>query len=144
MLNILLRIADDRLLSRRAGGGVNAHQLLLRDGKQAVRIIVPQIGFIGKGKLYNIVDRLNILRLQADFIKFRTVEGDVLIAVFDHLFQPLGLQRAQSLPVGTLHLGLEIFLRFHSLINHPFTVLERRRVRQRAKPASSLFAVQPS
>ena len=97
-VDVMLRVADDCLLARRAGRRMNAHQLILGNGEQAKGIIIPQILLDGKGKLYDIVDCFDIPWQQADLIEFLFVKRHMIVCVMYHLNQPGRLERPEILP----------------------------------------------
>lgn len=105
-VDIMPRVADHRLLAGGAGRRVDAHEFALRDGEQSERIIVSQIGLDGEGEPYEVVNRMNILRVQADLIEFPLIKGDILIGVLHHFDQAGGLDRVQIISGGTFHLRL--------------------------------------
>ena len=78
-INVVLGISYDGLLASRTAGSMDAHQILNWNSKQSIRIIIPQILFISKWKLGNVIDRLDILWLYAHFIKFFPVKRHMLI-----------------------------------------------------------------
>ena len=68
-LDVVAAIADHRRLAGRAGGGVDAQQLVARHRHQPERIIVAQLGFGGEGKLAQIVERLEIVGMHAGLVE---------------------------------------------------------------------------
>src|SRR5712691_6460152 len=56
-------VADHGQLPRRPGRGVNADELLSRDGEHAERIRVPKVVLAGEGKTPQVVERGDVARL---------------------------------------------------------------------------------
>ena len=83
-------------------------QVVPGHGDKPEGIGIPQILLGGKGELLQVVDGPDVLGTQAYLVKFFLVEGHVLVAVLDHLHQPLGLDLAQRPPGGAFDFRLEI------------------------------------
>ena len=64
-VDVVAVIGDDGGLSGRARGSMDADDVVERLGEQAVGIIVAEVGFLRKGKFYDVLDALDVGRLHA-------------------------------------------------------------------------------
>ena len=116
-VQVVLGVGHHGLLACGAGGGVDPGQVVPGHGDKPEGIGVPQILLGGKGELLQVVDGLDVLGTQPYLVKFFLVEGHVLVAVLDHLHQPLGLDLAQRLPGGAFDFRLEIIWHGSSILS---------------------------
>ena len=100
-------IADHGRFAGRAGGGMQAAQILARHGKHAERIIVPKIRFGGEGKAREVSERFECLRTNSGAVPFLSVMRDVLIGALQRLLESPGLQRAQCLARHGFDFGIK-------------------------------------
>ena len=90
-VEVLFGIADDGGFARGARGSVHAHEILFRYGKQAERIIVAQVFLGGEGKLGEVRQGLDILRLHARRIHLFAVRKNFFIDPIYGLLQSFEL-----------------------------------------------------
>ena len=79
---------------------MNAHDLRLRHGKHAKRVIGAQVFFAGEREFGEVCQHLEITRVNACCIKRLTVMRPVLVNVVQRGFEPLVLQRGNFVPAG--------------------------------------------
>ena len=84
------------------------HHILHGNGKQPIGICFPQVLFIGKGQLVQVVHRLNVLRTHSLFVHQLLVIRHVVIGMAHLLDQALILPGTNLLPRGAFNLGLII------------------------------------
>ena len=82
---------------------MNSHNLTHGHSSQSEGIVVSQVELIGKRQLHNVVDTLNITRLQSHLLELLTVERRVVIHVLCHFHQPAALYLAKLLAIHTLN-----------------------------------------
>ena len=75
--NIALGVPDHGGLAGGSAGGVDALDHFHRDGEQPVRVVVPHVLLQGEGKEFQIVQRLNVGRLDALFVETAAIEGNI-------------------------------------------------------------------
>ena len=107
-IQVLPGIAYHDLLSGGSGGGMQPHHILHGNGKQPIGIGIPQVLFIGKGQLVQVVHRLNVLRTNSLFVHQLFVIRHVVIGMAHLLDQALILPGTNLLPRGAFNLGLII------------------------------------
>jgi hypothetical protein len=100
-------IADHRRLAGCAGGGMQAAQILARDGKHAERVIVPEIRFGCEGKARKVSDRFERLRTDPGAVPFLAVMHNVSIGALQRLPESPGLQRGQCLARHGFGVGIK-------------------------------------
>ena len=90
---------------------MDADDFLHRHGKQVVRVMIAQVVLDRKGQAADVIQRLDILRLDAERVQSFFIHGHTLVNIGHRLLQTLQLQR---LHFGTTH-------RFDfRLVNHGF------------------------
>ena len=94
VVEVCPRIAADDGLARRARRGVQADDLFHRHGKQPEGIVVAQVVFGGIRDQFDVFERLDMLRLQADLVKAAAVHGHVFVRIAHGVLEPLQLQFA--------------------------------------------------
>ena len=118
VVHILARVADDGGVPRGAGGGVDAHELLLRDRKHTERVGVTQVGLGGVGDVLYVGERFDFVRRHARFRQPFVVKRDVAVAVVYQRLQALKLQRLGIAAGHTFHFGVPD-VDFH-VVHQPF------------------------
>ena len=91
-LDVGLGVAHHRGLARGAGGGMDAHDLLARDGEEAVGIVPTQVLLGGERELGEIVQVLEVVGMDAGRGKGRFVMRHVRVSVRQRPFEPLRLE----------------------------------------------------
>ena len=81
---------------------MNTHQLPLRNSEQAKGIVVPQIGFDREGQLGNVVDGMDVARLQADLVELPLIKRHLFIGGPHHFQQPRRLDGVEIIAGGAL------------------------------------------
>ena len=99
-VEIFPRVSRDNGLARGAGRRVNAHNVLHRHGKQAVGIMVAQIGFHGEIQLLNILQACDIFGNETRLRHALAIKGNVVPRVDQNCFQLFELNRAYGLAVS--------------------------------------------
>ena len=75
--NIALGVSYHGGLAGGSAGGMDALDHFHRDGEQPVRVVVPHVLLQGKGKEFQIVQRLHVGGLDALFVEAAAIEGNV-------------------------------------------------------------------
>src|SRR6185436_11954742 len=99
---ILLRVADDCGLASRAAGCMYAHDLLARHGEHAERIVRAQVVLHRERKLCQILERAQILGMDAGGAEAFSIVSDVVVCVPYGPLQALQLQSTQLVDAGLL------------------------------------------
>ena len=107
-LDVVLRVADDRLLARRARGRVDARELLARHGEQAERVGVAQVRLRRERQLRDVFDAADVAGQQPHLVKALLVKRHVFIAAVHDLHKALRLDLPQRLTVGTFDFRIVI------------------------------------
>ena len=81
---------------------MDAAELLARHGEHAERIGVAQVLLHGEGKLREVGERLQVVRMHAVVVEPLPVEGRVLVGVADRPLHPLELQPGDLVARGVL------------------------------------------
>ena len=102
IVDIALGIADHGRLAGRAGRGMDADQLLARDGEHAEGIVVAQILLVGEGELRQISQRMQVFGMHARLVETLAVEGRVLIGVLQRPLHAVELQGRDFIARGDL------------------------------------------
>ena len=89
---------------------MHTHNLLHGLRQHLERIVIADIVLRGEGDVLDIRQRLDFIARHAGRLEPLVIEGDVLVTIINHSFQPLELQRLQ---LGTAH-GFNFFLKKHS------------------------------
>ena len=97
---------------------MNARDVLPRDGEHAERVIVPQILFHGEGKLREIGEALQIIRVNALRVERRAIMRHVLVSVAKRPFQARELKRGDFIATGDFD-RVEIALRGRQVFHGP-------------------------
>ena len=84
-------------LARGARGGVDADDVLERLGEQAVRVIVPEVGFFREGQLHDILDAFYVRGLDALLVELLFIKGHPCVDPLADLLQSFALQCGQFL-----------------------------------------------
>ena len=74
---------------------MDAYQLAGRHGEQAVGIIIPQIVFDGKGQLHDVVNGVDVARLQSGVLQLLFIKWNVFIGALHHFNQARRLDGVQ-------------------------------------------------
>jgi len=90
---------------------VKAHDFTQRYRHEIIGVAGAQVGFGGEGQGVQVVERLQALGLDVEFIQQAPVEGHVLVAPVDGRLQPLELQLQQLLAVHALIARLKMAIR---------------------------------
>src|ERR1041385_1002626 len=106
--DVAAAVADHGWLAGRARGGVDAQQLLARPRHKPKRIVVAQLVFGGEGKLAQVVERLEAVRMHAGLVEGALVMRDVVVDMAQRPFSTLELQRG-NLVAGSYLDGVEGF-----------------------------------
>ena len=101
--DILARVAHDSRVSRSAAGGMHTDNLALRSRLQAERIIVTQILLRGKGQFGDVLDGLDIIGEDVQFLQLVTIERHVVIDVLHDVMQSFTLKLAHLIVAQALH-----------------------------------------
>ena len=80
-----------------------AHYLTHRNGSQTEGIVVSQVELVREWQFHDVVNVLDVARLNAQFLKFPAIEGSVVINIVCHLPESDALHLAQLLAVHTLN-----------------------------------------
>ena len=95
VINIVLRIAHHRRLAGSPRGRVDAHHLLHRHRKGIKGVVVAQILLGGAGKLAQIAQFVEIVRMNARRVEFTAIHRHIVVGVLQGPLQTLGLQGLQ-------------------------------------------------
>ena len=101
-VDVAPRVADDGGLAGGARGGVDAAELLARDGEHAERVGVAQVCLGGEGELREIGELLQVVRVDAVVVEALPVEGRVLVGVAERPFHAVELERRDLVAGGCL------------------------------------------
>ena len=75
-LDVVLRVAHERRVAGRAAGDVDLGDLVLRRREQAKRVVVPHVLFRRERQSLDVVDGLDLIRLDPGGVEFPLVDGD--------------------------------------------------------------------
>ena len=89
---IVAGVADHRRLAGRAGGRVNARQLILRHGEKTERVVGSEVRLRGEGKASEILESAEIVRVNAVLIKLGPHRRDHVIDAPKRDAEPARLQ----------------------------------------------------
>ena len=90
---IVFGIAYDCRLTCCAGGGMDAHNLFHRLGKQAKWVIIAQVSLRSGRNVLDIRKGLDFIRRNARLVQLFGVEGHIAVAVIYRPFQAFQLKR---------------------------------------------------
>ena len=113
---VVLRIADNGRLARGAGGCMQALDLALIDCKQTEGIGVAHILLDDERILLQIVERFDVIGVEAEFVETLLIQRDVFIAMDDRPTQTLELK---SFELSARH-ALDFLLKIHRRL--PFSL----------------------
>ena len=105
-IEVSLCVGANNRLTRRAAGSMDATDLIHRHCLQAEGIFVTKVVLGSKRKLGNVVNRLDVLRLHAEFIHLPLVERNGLVASFHCCHKAFALQLSHVLAGHAFHLGI--------------------------------------
>ena len=109
-IQVLLRVADDDLLSGRAARGVQPGDLFHRDGEETEGVEIAEVLLGGEGEFSQIVNAFDVFGLDARRVHSVAVGGDVFVDPFDRRDEALALPRGDLIPRGGLGFGLPVAL----------------------------------
>ena len=101
-VDIALGVTDHGGLSGSAAGGMNANDFIHWGGEHAKWVIVSEIGLVGERNFGQIVQRIDVHWLEADFVKRVTIEGHIGVGVSHAPAQALELFVAKLINAGGL------------------------------------------
>ena len=105
-VDVALGVADDGRPAGGAGGGVDAADLVLRDGEHAERVVVAQVGLARGRELRQVGQLAAVVGVHAGGVEGGPVVRHVLVGVPQRPLQPLELQGAQLVDAHPLR-GVE-------------------------------------
>jgi hypothetical protein len=97
-LQVVVGVPQNLLLARGAGGRLDAHDAVHGHGEQAEGIVVGELGLVCEGQLRDILDGFDVAGLDAGFLIFFMIMGNVFIHVGDNPGKLFSLQLGQFVP----------------------------------------------
>ena len=96
--DVALGVAGDGGFARGAGGGVDAHDVVLGHGEQAEGVVVAQVLLLGKGQVAHVGQAPDVGGSDAALVEGLPVEGDVSVHPFAQRLEAFELQCLELFP----------------------------------------------
>ena len=85
---------------------MDTHNLTHGHGSQSERIVVAQVELVGEGQLGDVINALDVTRLQAHLLKLLPIERCVVIHILRHLDQTATLNFAKLFAIHAFNAGI--------------------------------------
>ena len=82
---------------------MDTYYLTHGNGSQSEGIVVAQIEFVGKRQLYDVVNALDVARLQSHLLELLPIKWCIMIHILCHLHQTTTLDLTKLLAVHALN-----------------------------------------